>query len=77
MTTEVERLVGPARWLPMESAPRDGSRMILRHMGDVETEGYWKYQWRDWRDRKIYPTQWMPLPNTELSRDAAGDENGN
>lgn len=51
--------------------------MILRHMGDVETEGYWKYQWRDWRDRKIYPTQWMPLPNTELSRDAAGDENGN
>jgi Protein of unknown function (DUF551) len=55
-------------WRPIESAPKDGTRVMLADMRSVVT-GLWNPQvpgWEcDWRvgnygDR---PTHWMPLPD--------------
>lgn len=60
-------------WRPIETAPRDGTNILLLTAGGV-VEGYW--QWGDWSQSVIEcsydeaggpvfgcrPTHWMPLP---------------
>jgi hypothetical protein len=61
-------------WLPIDTAPRDGSEIVaLEPQG-----GAWIVQWSarlGWRIKAvpgrdpivtIYPTGWMPLPESEI-----------
>lgn len=55
-----------ARWHPIETAPKDGTDVLLSSPhwhGDVVV-GCWSFE--GWRDRddsdKLAPTHWMPLP---------------
>lgn len=55
-----------AGWQPIESAPKDGSDVLLSSPhwhGDVVV-GCWSFEgWRDREDSdKLEPTHWMPLP---------------
>ena len=76
---------GSASWLPIETAPKDGRRVLLwRHDDELEI-GYWSTSvwvspgaWIIYEARsdtvELHPTHWMPLPttpNAELS-DARG-----
>lgn len=57
-------------WRPIETAPRDGTRVLLLHVR-VECEvmlGYWDEQNDGWEtDSEWWPdadfSHWMPLPN--------------
>jgi hypothetical protein len=64
-------------WLPIESAPRDGTHIILGFAGSHSEEGYWmgdksRNYWKKtgWYatdddvlcERPKSPTHWMPLP---------------
>ena len=73
------------KWQPIDTAPRDGSRLILVVAGFQPTVGYWrKTQW--WNDRlnasklaaefvfgdadpTYAPTHWMPLPPPPLTEE--------
>jgi hypothetical protein len=66
---------GAEAWLPIETAPKDGTRIVLTD-GDVPVVGLWRAhdeQWIvDW-DHKPYQdspretpaTRWMPLPSNK------------
>jgi len=53
------------RWLPIESAPRDGKTWVLAHrhgwtLPEIAVwswHGYWQTM-----ESSIEPTHWMPLP---------------
>lgn len=58
-------------WMPIETAPKDGTRFIGFHDGGI---GFWRWQEKEsyptgWRDDFIYvypigkgPTHWQPIP---------------
>ena len=53
-----------ATWLPIESAPKDGTEIILCEGAAAPYCGEWKHEeWAD-RDGSDYriPTHWQPLP---------------
>ena len=69
--------VSEDRWLPIETAPKDGTRLLLAKIGRDESEcgvgvwwactGNWSDQWKNWNDGiepcgLSAPTHWMPLP---------------
>lgn len=50
------------KWLPIESAPTDGTLVLLCEV-DIFTVGKWIY--KDWAVQNALvsrPTHWMPLP---------------
>lgn len=64
-------------WQPIETAPKDGTRIILGYSGSHSCEGFWmddpsRNYWEDigWFDSDSdvlcehprKPTHWMPLP---------------
>lgn len=58
-------------WLPIDSAPRDGSDILTFDavLGQYEISGYWVnppryWDGRHWGDGEYYhqPTHWLPLP---------------
>jgi hypothetical protein len=59
------------KWQPIETAPKDGTRVILCAVdGNYPrvAEGYYQrdgWHWstdENWRDSEMAPTHWMPLP---------------
>ncbi len=59
---------GPSPWRPIETAPKDGSEMILS-FGEHMTVGKWEQDfggnWIESDSRDVIepkPTHWMPLP---------------
>ena len=53
-------------WQPIESAPRDGTRVLLLGSDKRHADGYWKARaghgcWV-WPYVKAEPRKWMPLP---------------
>jgi hypothetical protein len=64
----IEALEKADQWLPIESAPKDGTRIIVfrptAKLGCVVSEDYWvegmACWWRSFT--KEQPTHWRPLP---------------
>lgn len=67
-------------WLPIETAPKDGSWLLLYEDADIPVCGYWHvidehdFSWSGWtyadvllaevRPEGVRPTHWMPLPES-------------
>lgn len=56
-------------WQKIESAPRDGSRVLLFCLGIGHVIGWWDIDEEMWRDSLVSygathpePLRWMPLP---------------
>lgn len=64
-------------WQPIETAPKDGTKILLARIGRNEVgkdlgiwwaaRGFWSSQWNNWNDGiepsgLAYPTHWIPLP---------------
>ena len=71
LKAEVERLRKAGDWLPIESAPRDGSYFIGGVWGDMESRPTWatmchyyvrgkRFEMQETCDQ---PDFWIPLPN--------------
>lgn len=60
-----DAILAPSAWQPIETAPKDGTRVSLcSHSGNVAS-GYWEHyttSWWDWPFSFEEPTRWMPLP---------------
>ncbi|CAB4199921.1 Domain of unknown function DUF551 [uncultured Caudovirales phage] len=73
---EIERLRALTKWQPIETAPRDGTRVLIGWAGCYPSRNHVRiarfavpvgYKNRGWTDddnegRCITPTHWMPLP---------------
>lgn len=71
-TQETDRLGCGNRWLPIDSAPKDGSLIIISD-GDVPAVGLWREADQKWIvewDREPFegpePSIWCPLPNDNV-----------
>jgi len=77
MTTTPPRIDRETGWQPIETAPHDGTRLLLYREGCI---GFWSGAWRGkkvefWHSdlsRKNephawQPTHWMPLPDPPAS----------
>ena len=69
---EVQRLREATTWRPMETAPLQGTYILLRGPGHVSLGQGWATSDPGWppatwwsQGRRIKPTAWMPLPSTE------------
>jgi hypothetical protein len=69
---ENEKLQKQNEWLPIETAPKDGTWILVYQKYNdsfseimianyYEGNGCWSVMW-DSRDTEINPTYWMPLP---------------
>lgn len=54
-------------WQPIESAPKDASRILVNELGDVVIAYWWAGKWRGpcdsyGNEEIMLPSHWMPLP---------------
>jgi hypothetical protein len=62
-------------WQPIETAPKDGTTILIFVSGECETvcwDGGWFLGWFDtWDDPVMahYPTHWMPMPKPPTQKD--------
>lgn len=68
MAEQVERLTPQ----PIETAPKDGRRILIFDPRQKWTEGWWKISnptdmawWENDAESEPAPTHWMPIPSTE------------
>ena len=65
------------KWQPIDTAPRDGSKILLARIGRNEVgenlgiwwacSGFWHSRYENWNDGiepsgLAHPTHWQPLP---------------
>lgn len=74
----VEYMAPPMRWLPIESAPMDGTLILLYTDSGAITVGqfdsllkYWRYDY-DNADGHDKPTHWMSLPQPPVTLSKSG-----
>lgn len=83
---ELEAEVGRRRWRPMDTAPKDGTRILLGKKGFVDA-AEWQAEARGWvqnnhpdsgwPDQIFYdPEGWMPLPEPPSALPLAEREGG-
>ena len=71
LTAEIERLRAASQWQPIETAPKDGTKVLVwRPYEDKDHEAHCGVdRWSDvsgswWNSRRYQqPTQWQPLPS--------------
>ena len=53
-----------AQWQPIETAPKDGTRLLLANTTGKLADGVWstRYEVWSWAYMMTEPTHWMPLP---------------
>jgi hypothetical protein len=60
-----ESFLPAPRWLPIETAPKDGTEILLTD-GHYKRTGYWARRIEAWSIDTVVslnmPTHWMPLP---------------
>lgn len=62
-------------WLPIETAPKDGSNIILwAKYGDLPLVGRYSKTYDEWLEAggtgyKFTPTHWQPLPQTPAKQE--------
>lgn len=52
-------------WQPIETAPKDGTQILLGKVGGSMIVGFWNgYAWDDgdFDSNVSWPSHWMPLP---------------
>lgn len=60
-------------WQPIETAPKDGSRVLINRKGYAEPicVGWYSQDWKEWKsvpgEWSWKPTHWMPLPDPPKS----------
>lgn len=53
----------PYKWLPIETAPKDGAEILAYFSGCGMIVVYWnEREWSDGTGFTLNPTHWMPLP---------------
>ena len=84
-----ERAAKP-QWQPIESAPMDGSQLLVAGKGWTETDyivsAYYSEEHRGWwesnthytdaADGQVYPTHWMPMPAAPAAAAIRAREDG-
>lgn len=59
-------------WQPMETAPKDGTSVLLLHpvsfLGSITVGWFTAGKWRDEATLNLEPTHWMPLPSTDTAQ---------
>jgi hypothetical protein len=60
-------------WQPIETAPKNGTRVLVRYDVQRSSRVVGAYSWNGWSWMsddvgKVQPTHWMPLPSTEVQR---------
>ncbi len=65
---ELEAEVARFRWQPIETAPKDGTELLLLDKADQPWIGFWNKRTSMWddgdfRDNLKGLTNWMPLPS--------------
>lgn len=54
-----------SEWKPIESAPKDGTRIKVRYKDLAPCTAYWKHGWHYIEYKHCpYPTSWQPLPES-------------
>jgi hypothetical protein len=69
------------QWQPIETAPKNGTSLILGAIGEKAVLGFWSQRRTYWlrlgaqvgaqAEDRIYPTHWMPLPDPPAAIRAA------
>ena len=65
----------PVEWQPIETAPKDGKRVLVTDGFEVcdayfRSGEWWQYECGDdWYSVSINPTNWMPLPQPPTKGD--------
>lgn len=57
-------------WQPIETAPKDGTRILIRGWGSVGVAGFQEGAWYFMNDCHVgehKPTQWIPVPNPPIT----------
>ena len=55
----------PAKWLPIETAPKDGRSFVTYNLRGGEAVSKWSAGWDKWihvGGASVQPTHWLPLP---------------
>lgn len=62
----------PMTWQPIETAPKDGTRILLRGEHSHSVSYWWPYVWMpDTHNGVQKPTHWMPLPPAPITKEQA------
>lgn len=56
-------VVSNTLWRPINSAPRDGRRILLKSRNSYIADGTWNGRSWIWPYIKKEPMYWMPIPN--------------
>ena len=60
----IKKLKADNEWQPIETAPKDGSFILLATPKCLIADGFWSLVYRvwSWPYVMVEPTHWMPLP---------------